>query len=133
MISVESFTEHKRDLWLSDGEMIALKQRASAEIGKIRPSSRSLDQDDYADLLYRRGTVSYLGLERYLLETTVDNMEVRQRRLRRAILFEQDRQWAAGVLDPDILANISEAESEWSRRRAGVIGLLHASVARQTQ
>ena len=46
--------------------------------------------------------------------------------LRREIKYEQARQDSLGISDWDTLANVSEVNSEWSRRRARALALLHA-------
>ena len=49
----------------------------------------------------------------------------RRKTLQKAIMFEQNRQRMTGIHDPDLIANISEVESGWARRRASLIGRLH--------
>ena len=69
---------------------------------------------------------AFMGLEYNLSDTARQETMHRRETIRRAVLSEQRRQRHVGIYDPDEMASISEAESTLSRRRAGIIGLLHA-------
>ena len=71
-------------------------------------------------------TSVFLGLEKLFSDTTYREIEHQKYMHRRAILSEQLRQLRHGVYNADALARESEATSDWSRRRARIIGLLHA-------
>ena len=44
----------------------------------------------------------------------------------RTVHSEQQRQFEAGICDPDIMAKIPPGWSDWSRGRAQITGLIHA-------
>ena len=133
---------HKPDLWFSRHDMTRFKFDAAIDVRNIRAERRARSQDDYSLILLQENavgemseegaansdTVSFLGLERHLSESTMQNIAMARQQLLRAVFVEQDRQLReGGVYRAETLASISEAESEWSRQRARLIGLLHAS------
>jgi hypothetical protein len=126
VIDVENLTiKHRSDLWLSPLEMSHIKRRTTDYLQKIALrgiGNDRLDPEAIADEIL--GT--NFGLERYLSATASSNILDRRRTMWRAIRFEQDRQYRIGIRDADLLANISEVESDWSRRSARMIGLQHA-------
>ena len=71
-------------------------------------------------------TSVFLGLEKLFSDTTYREIERQKCMHRRGILSEQARQLRYGVYDADALGRVSEGTSDWSRRRARIIGLLHA-------
>ena len=124
---------HKSDLWFSRRDYQLFKHDLATAGRLIRAKRTISEKDDYLNLLLQEAgeedgdTVSFLGLERHLSDSTMENIVNARRRILGAIFVEQDHQMNEGFYDADALANVSEAESEWSRQRARVIGLLHAS------
>ncbi|KAL3781733.1 hypothetical protein ACHAW5_001715 [Stephanodiscus triporus] len=132
--------DHKSDLWFSQNEMESIKRTTLLALQKIVLRLQSLEDDqrgasaddenirmDIADEVL--GT--YIGLERYLSPSVCVDVQRRRRSLWDAMRFEQDRQDRAGICDPDLLANIAEVETDWSTRRARVIGLQHERIRRR--
>jgi len=129
LIDVENLTiKHRYDLWLSPLEMSYNKRRNIYDLQKTASRGEGCDGDDRLDPKVIADEIlgTYFGLERYLSPTACSEILDRRRSMWRAILFEQDRQHKIGIRDADLLANISEVESDWSRRRARMIGLQHA-------
>lgn len=83
--------------------------------------SSGLTVEDYME----QDPTSFLGLENGLSESTFQQIILSRKIIRHSILVEQERQFEVGIYDPDCLANISKARSEWSRKRAEVIAQLH--------
>ena len=69
---------------------------------------------------------TFVGLENRLSDSISQDIVARRLRHQRAIRYEQDRQARVGIYDPDLLANVAEMESDWARKRATIIGLIHA-------
>ena len=106
--------EHRDDLWFSDSELKFFKKQMSYMIKYAVQLNTGVTSSSFA------------GLEKYLTKTSSREEIVRLRQtLRKAILLEQERQFNEGIDDPDKLARISEALTEWSRINARVIGLMH--------
>lgn len=148
---IENLTfEYKAELWFSKHDMQRFKYDAAIDVQTIRQvmnrqrcSEEGDDCYSYLDLLQQEtdndttannDTTSFLGLERHLSKSTVHNIVNGRRRLLNAIFAEQARQRRMVMMqgegyyyDADMLAYVSEVESDWSRQRAHVIGLLHAS------
>jgi len=129
VIDVENLTiKHRSDLWLSPLEMEHTRRRTMDYLQKITlrgtgcDGNGRLDPEAIADEILETN----FGLERYLSATASSNILDRRRSMWRAIRFEQYRQYRIGIRDADLLANISEVESDWSRRSARMIGLQHA-------
>ena len=123
--------EHKSDLWYTKRELDSFKQDTIIALQTLRENNRMITSDNreqQEELLFRvaEDTTSFLGLERCLAPSTYRVMKTRQRALKQAIMYEQYRQREYGICDPDVLANISEVESDWSRKRSLIIGLIHA-------
>jgi hypothetical protein len=120
--------KHRSDLWLSPLEMSYIKQRTIDDLQKIALCGEGCDGDDRLDPKAITDEIigTYFGLERYLSPKLCSDILDRRRSMWNAIFFEQDRQYRIGISDPDLLANISEVESDSSRRRANMIGLQHA-------
>lgn len=110
---------HRHDLWFTATERKRFKEEAILMVRELLMVKR-----DNTELLFQHNTIDkWIGLERHLSSR---NVLVQRQRLNKAIRFEQERQLRTGVCDPDILANISEMESDKSRKRARISGLLHA-------
>eukprot|EP00585_Thalassiosira_rotula_P003250 CAMPEP_0196137778 /NCGR_PEP_ID=MMETSP0910-20130528/5653_1 /TAXON_ID=49265 /ORGANISM="Thalassiosira rotula, Strain GSO102" /LENGTH=156 /DNA_ID=CAMNT_0041398285 /DNA_START=66 /DNA_END=536 /DNA_ORIENTATION=+ len=115
---------HKADLWFLSQEIERFKIQVARLLYSILSSGASIAQ--YAEV-NARDTSTFMGLENYLTPNTSQNIRSRRRAILRAVLLEQARQLNAGVCDPDAMADIVWSASEKSRKRARVIGLLHAS------
>ena len=70
-------------------------------------------------------TSAFMGLENYLSETTTREIKYQRDAIRRQVLHEHGWQIREGMHDPDAIASNSEAASDWSRKRAGIIALIH--------
>lgn len=126
MISIHH--NRKTDLWYSNYDMKCFKYDAALTVKTLKAKRMLVTMEEYAELLHQGDTAIFLGLERHLLDSTAQNIVSSRQRLMRAILLEQDRQDSYGICDPDILANISKVESGFSRKRARIIGLIHAGI-----
>ncbi|KAL7543183.1 hypothetical protein ACHAXR_012469 [Thalassiosira sp. AJA248-18] len=67
-------------------------------------------------------TSLFMGLESSLSQQMCKDVG----HIRRAILSEHSRQSRSGIHDPDAMAAVSQALSESARKRARIIGLIHA-------
>ena len=115
--------EHKADLWFTDREVESFKFNNSALLMR-KLSSMNMTMATFAEMNCG-DTSAFMGLEIYLSKSTCKGVMDRRRSIRVAVLLEQSRQVAAGILDPVKMAKISETESALSQRRSQIIGLLH--------
>ena len=113
---------HKSELWFTDRDVKLFKVRMASTLKAI---SSTMTMAQYAEL-NSNNTSAFLGLENYLSSTTPREIFRRRRAVATAVLAEHQRQSDEGMCDPAAIARVSEAESEVSRRRARLIGLLHA-------
>ena len=127
-------SQYKADLWFSQLELNYFKSNAAILRRKMISDSTTMmilnNFDAAAEvmrLLNVQDTSAYMGLERYLTLATFEETVFRRKGLVRAMRLEQKRQRSIGIYDPDALTSVSEAWSEWSRDRASLVGLLHAS------
>ena len=122
--------EHKFDLWFTDVEIKSFKRRTAAVLLSIHFANMTVAQ--FAEINCRE-TSAFLGLENYMSERT--SREIRRRRngVRDAVLFEQARQQDAGVNDPEVISLTSKRVTLPGRKRAYVIGLIHASPRRSDE
>ena len=72
-------------------------------------------------------TSKFMGLEAYFSPEGMKKIRLQRGLVKRIVLAEQERQHRADIEDPESLARVSQEVSEWSRVRANVIGLIHAS------
>lgn len=130
--------EHKADLWFTDREILRFRQQTIVLLKSLQ--ARGMTVAQYA-AKNTEDTSVFLGLESHLTGTTARHIRDRRKRLARAVMSEQSRQirrrllLAAGggggsieyyYYDPiERLASISAAETECSRVRAHIVGLLH--------
>lgn len=122
---VENLTlEHKGRLWFSGEEMDVIQQRTGRFMSGI--VARDMTMAQFAEMNVH-DTSTFLGLERYLSIQGVRDIRFRRRAIWRAVRLEQQRQTALGVCDPEAMAILATKESEISKKRARIIGLLHAS------
>eukprot|EP00581_Thalassiosira_minuscula_P019999 CAMPEP_0183715822 /NCGR_PEP_ID=MMETSP0737-20130205/9921_1 /TAXON_ID=385413 /ORGANISM="Thalassiosira miniscula, Strain CCMP1093" /LENGTH=91 /DNA_ID=CAMNT_0025944981 /DNA_START=326 /DNA_END=601 /DNA_ORIENTATION=- len=83
---------------------------------------------DFAEMNIHE-TSAFLGLENYLLETTIPGIENMRRALTAAVLSEQYHQFQSckgTIYNAEKIANISKQASKWSRDRAKMVALIHA-------
>ena len=115
--------DYKSDLWFNKLEM---KQFKSQTVSELRRLASNENPSSYITLLESNDdTTHFLGLESCLSKKVHFEIALRKKALRKAIMFEQHRQRINGIYDPDLLANVSEVESDWARRRASLVAMLH--------
>ena len=88
-----------------------------------------MTMSQYAEL-HVDDTSAFLGLEKYLTESGRQDITHRRRTIRRSVLVQQQRQSRLDICDPYAMATIAEANSNFSRRRARIIGLIHTDTMR---
>mmetsp|Transcript_985 Transcript_985/g.1587 ORF Transcript_985/g.1587 Transcript_985/m.1587 type:complete len:166 (-) Transcript_985:68-565(-) len=115
--------EHKSDLWLTKEEIRCFQDDARRQIKALQSSDMSVVE--YASR-NAQDTSVFMGLERYFSPRLPEKILARRKAISRAVLCEQRRQRHGGIYDPDEIAGISEFESEYSRKRARIVGLLHS-------
>ncbi len=124
LISIDDLAlEHKSDMWFSSEEMLFFKRSTALALHCIK--SWNLTIAEYAEM-HAQDTSAFMGLENHLSENATGGVRRRRDAIGRAVKTEQRRQADAGVGDPEALSAVAEYFSEFSRRRARVIGLLHA-------
>ena len=116
-------TEYKDELWFSERDMKQFQVKTMLALQQIR-SKQNITVAEYAENNID-DTSQFMGLERYLTNDAPVEIAMRQKRLRKAILREQDRQICHGLHDPDAMSIVSQEKSEWARKRARIIGMLH--------
>ena len=132
--SVESVTNfsceyNKADIWFTKDEMEGFKTEATRTFQEMKRKSSKTSPDSHANDLQSQAaqdTTSFLGLESCLTSSTAGQIRRRMKALKRKVMREQRRQRRKGICNPELLASIAENESDWARRRAGIIGLIHA-------
>eukprot|EP01083_Nonionella_stella_P123184 371078_1 len=113
---------HKDTLWFTNREMKHFKYQSAMILKALQLNNMTMAQ--FAELNANE-TSAFMGLENYLSETTTREIKYQRDAIRRQVLHEQDRQIREGVHDLDAMASVSEAASDWSRKRAGIIALIH--------
>ena len=113
------------DLWYSRREIQAFKFQTALILKMANERDMTIAQLAEMNM---QDTSVFLGLEKLFSDTTYREIERQKCMHRRGILSEQARQLRlrCGVYDADALGRVSEGTSDWSRRRARIIGLLHA-------
>ncbi len=100
--------EHWNDLWYTKRELLS-----------FRLESKELMLKKVREVGNMQGPTEY---ENYLKSPPLDHRQIHNR----VILSEQRRQFLAGVVrDPNALARISEANSEWCVKIARMTALVH--------
>ncbi len=123
MTFIENLTfEHKSTLWFSSLQLKSFNIQLTRLLRAIHTSDLSVAQ--YAEL-NASDTANFMGMENYLSKTSSNEIRYQRRAMRAAILLEQERQRGEGVYDPDAMASVSEAASDWSRKRSQLIALIH--------
>ncbi|KAL7538431.1 hypothetical protein ACHAXR_008541 [Thalassiosira sp. AJA248-18] len=120
---VDNLSKYESDLWCSRQDLKAFKYQAALMIKKTKAGNMSMAQ--FAEMNIH-DTSTFLGLEKFLLDTTHQKIKWQNNAHRQAVLFQHRCQVHLGIYDADALARTSEATSDWSRKRARIIGLLHA-------
>ena len=115
-------SEHRDDVWFSSEEMHSFKYQAALT---LRAITSVMTMAEYAEL-HIQDTSAFLGFEKYLAASAFQDIENRRNAIIVAVLSEQGRQDRSGISDADALARVSQAVSDLSTRRAGIIGMIHA-------
>jgi hypothetical protein len=120
---VDSQHEDKNDLFYSKHELRTIMERNIRVVEKMIESNMTMDQFATTEVI---DTSIFLGRESWLSSPLICHKILERRKAhRRAVLCEHNIQRSSGINDPSMLAEISERESDWARRRARIIGLLH--------
>ena len=122
---IENLTfKHKNDLWYTDAEMVSFKRQTALLLRDLQVMNMTLAK--YAEENIQ-DTSEFVGLEAYFSQDSMQKIGLQRTLMKRIVLSEQERQDRADVEDPESLARVSQQVSEWSRVRARIIGLIHAS------
>jgi len=108
----------KSDLWYTQNDIKSFRLDCAHMIHKLKQSSK----------LRRPNPTDIMGLEGYLFNSSVGPMQ-RRKEVQIAVLLEQHRQRRSGMHDKNmhiLLARASQRASKLCRKRAEVIGLIHA-------
>mmetsp|Transcript_23314 Transcript_23314/g.49869 ORF Transcript_23314/g.49869 Transcript_23314/m.49869 type:complete len:175 (-) Transcript_23314:3-527(-) len=123
---------NKSDLYYSEADIRSFKRHASLTMRAVRDSGSTMAQFAERNV---RDTSAFMGLERYLSDTTTREIRYQREALHAAVLGEQRRQQLEAsrggdgcgtAVDPERMARVSEKATEWCRRRARIIALIHA-------
>ena len=115
--------KHKTDLWFTHHEMKSFKTQTVFLLRSIKANRMTMSQ--YANMNIQDTSV-FMGLERYLSKKTSKAIVYKRKAICRAVRSEQQRQLDAGLYDPDTMASVSQAVSDWCRKRARIAALIHA-------
>jgi hypothetical protein len=113
--------KHRDDIWFSADEMHSFGYKTALT---VRTITSTMTMAEYAEL-HVKDTSAFLGLEKYFTDTSHQKIKDQRRVVRRAVFLEQQRQLRAGIYDPDEMANVAKAASDWSWKRARIIALIH--------
>eukprot|EP00579_Thalassiosira_antarctica_P022904 CAMPEP_0201990248 /NCGR_PEP_ID=MMETSP0904-20121228/93276_1 /ASSEMBLY_ACC=CAM_ASM_000553 /TAXON_ID=420261 /ORGANISM="Thalassiosira antarctica, Strain CCMP982" /LENGTH=240 /DNA_ID=CAMNT_0048544505 /DNA_START=58 /DNA_END=780 /DNA_ORIENTATION=- len=116
--------EFKDDVWFTQREIKSFTYQVIMTL-RIISSTLNMTVAQYAEMNVH-DTSAFMGLENYLSKDTTENIRYGRDAIRKAVLLEQHRQLDLCIHDPDAISLISERVSELSRKRAHIIGLLHA-------
>ena len=117
--------EYKNELWFSRHDMKLFRVENMSALKQIK-SRQNMTLAEYAEKNID-DTSQFMGLESYLTDDAPVEISMRRKRLREAILKEQECQIYYGLHDPERMSIVSQEKSEWARMRARIIGLLHFS------
>lgn len=111
----------KSNLWYSESDTDGFKRDCAQMIHAINSVG--------IESLQSRDSCIYMGLEQYIFQPTSGSCNTYQRRrdISKAVLLEQHRQLTKGINDPYAMEVVSERESSLSRKKADLIGKIHAS------
>ncbi len=109
--------DDKEKIWYSSHDIEAFRTEASdLARGMLWPDNKiSLHQ--YKEKI-NQDTDAILGLDIYLTKEMLQQVLLHRQLHHRAVLGEQQRQRRSSVNDPQRLADVSQADSSWSRNRA---------------
>ena len=119
-----SLFEAKPDLWFSEKDVQAIKYGAAMRLQRIKSK---MTMAKYVEM-HSDDTSKFLGFHNYLTKSGCKKIQERRRRICEKVKIEQERQARLGTYDPDAMANVSQAASSASYRRARIVGLLHCDV-----
>ena len=108
----------KSDLWYTQNDIKSFRLDCAHMIHELKRSSK----------LHHHNPTDVMGLEGYLFNSSVGPMQ-RRKEVQIAVLLEQHRLRRSGMHDKDmhiLLARTSQRASELCRKRAEIIGLIHA-------
>ena len=114
--------KYKAELWFTDSEMKSFKTQTVLLLINIKTN---MTMAQYAEMNVQ-DTSAFMGLEKFMSKKTPKEIVYKRGALYRTVHTEQQRQFEAGIYDPDVMAKISLGWSDWSRKRANIIGLIHA-------
>ena len=114
--------KYKADLWFTAREMKSFKSQTVSLLINIKTN---MNMAQYAEMNIQDTSV-FMGLEKFMSKKTPKEIVYKRDALYRTVHSEQQRQFEAGIYDPDIMSKISLGWSDWSRKRAQLIGLIHA-------
>mmetsp|Transcript_22548 Transcript_22548/g.38638 ORF Transcript_22548/g.38638 Transcript_22548/m.38638 type:complete len:167 (+) Transcript_22548:48-548(+) len=116
--------QYKNEMWFSSQDMDGFKIQNLYMLWGVT-SVLQVSVAQYAEETSHR-TSTFMGLENYLSKDIMHQIKRRRKRILKAVLLEQRRQAAAGINDSDAMANVARRKSALGRKRARMIGLLHA-------
>jgi len=108
----------KSDLWYTQNDIKSFRLDCAHMIHELKRSSK----------LHHHNPTDVMGLEGYLFNSSIGPMQ-RRKEVQIAVLLEQHRLRRSGMHDKDmhiLLARTSQRASELCRKRAEIIGLIHA-------
>ena len=114
--------KYKAELWFTDSEMKSFKTQTVLLLINIKTN---MTMAQYAEMNVQ-DTSAFMGLEKFMSKKTPKEIVYKREALYRTVHSEQQRQFESGIDDPDVMAKISLGWSDWSRKRANIIGLIHA-------
>lgn len=113
--------QEKEEVWYSDVERETIRQRNMQDVLDLHRTLPSLISSSNTEALIEK-----TGLENTLSPKIRHKIKVARRRHLEAVLVEQRRQAEAGEYDTSKIADVSRRFSDWSRRRASIIGQLQS-------
>ena len=108
----------KSDLWYTHNDIKSFRLDCAHMIHELKRSSK----------LHHHNPTDVMGLEGYLFNSSVGPMQ-RRKEVQIAVLLEQHRQCRSGMHDKNmhiLLARASQRASKLCRKRAEIIGHIHA-------
>lgn len=129
-VDVRFFERVPKELWYSNEEhnrMCAANARAIRRCQRMVTSLALNEFELGSDSSNTANTADDVtGLERFLSPDMIGKIKASKQRCTHAVLHEQDRQVKTGDYDPAKLAQVSIRCSQWSRKRARIIGKMQS-------
>mmetsp|Transcript_22313 Transcript_22313/g.38297 ORF Transcript_22313/g.38297 Transcript_22313/m.38297 type:complete len:177 (-) Transcript_22313:30-560(-) len=122
--------DHKADLWLTKEDIDRSKVNIVRLFRALEKRGVTLAQFASHNV---EDTSVFMGLEKHFSSTTSKEILSRRENLYTQIYSEESRQQKAGIYDPVKLAHISEECTEFCRRRARIVALLHSDEKSEKQ